>query len=501
MLTQSRLKMPGACCADFRRTLTLLRRLCVAAFFAAQFSALMWSQAPRGSALLSALSEHRYAEAVQIANSALKAHPADSWLWTLRGMALEGAGEIAASLESLNKALSFDARYVPALKAASQVAYQHHDPRALAYLGRLLALRPDEAAAHAMAGVLDYEAHNCTGAIAHFQKSAQFVLSTETSATEYAACLLQQHRTADAIELLKQAHARFPASRVLRYDLGLAQTENGQNAEALATLQPAPDDDSEILNLRASVESSAGNLNAAFLDLKRAVEMDTQIERNYLDMALLCLDHNQEQRAVDVLTVGILHLPQDAVLYAVRGIAYAELSRYDDAEKDFGQARELDPKGAFSELAHSVLYAERNQPEQLEQSLRQQVHKTPDDPVMNTLLAEMLIRRGALPSTPEFSEAKAAVAQALKRNPQYVEALILQAKIDSDENDLAGALDALERAAKVEPDNHAVLNQELLILRKLGRKQDSARVAQQLKNLVEKGAHREQDAVRITPGR
>jgi tetratricopeptide (TPR) repeat protein len=129
MLTQSRLKMPGACCADFRRTLTLLRRLCVAGFFAAQFSALMWSQAPRGSALLSALSEHRYAEAVQIANSALKAHPADSWLWTLRGMALEGAGETAASLESLNKALSFDARYVPALKAASQVAYQHHDSR------------------------------------------------------------------------------------------------------------------------------------------------------------------------------------------------------------------------------------------------------------------------------------------------------------------------------------------------------------------------------------
>ena len=108
----------------------MLRRLCMAVFFAALFSALMWSQAPRGSALLSALSEHRYAEAVQIANSALKAHPADPWIWTLRGMALEGAGETTASLKSLNKALSLDAQYIPALKAASQVAYQHHDPRA-----------------------------------------------------------------------------------------------------------------------------------------------------------------------------------------------------------------------------------------------------------------------------------------------------------------------------------------------------------------------------------
>jgi tetratricopeptide (TPR) repeat protein len=478
----------------------MLRRLCRSVFFAASFSLLMWSQAPPGSALLSALNEHRYAEAVQIADSALKTHPADPWLWTLRGMALEGAGETAASLESLNKALSLDARYAPALKAASQIAYQHHDPRASAFLGRLLALYPDQAAAHAMAGVLDFEAHNCTAAIAHFQKSAQFVLSTETSATEYAACLLKEHRTADAIELLKRAHALFPASRNLRYDLGLAQTENGQSADALATLQPAPDDDPGILNLRASIESSAGNLNAAFLDLKRAVEMDTQAERNYLDMALLCLDHNQEQRAADVLTVGIVHLPQDAVLYAVRGIAYAELSRYDDAEKDFGKARDLDPKGSFSELAHSVLYAEKNQPEQVEQSLRQQLHRTPDDPVLNTFLADLLMRQGASPSTPEFSEAKAAVAHALKTNPQYAEALILQAKIDSDENNLAGALDALERAAKVEPDNHTVLNQMLLILRKLGRKQDSVRVAQRLKNLVEEDARREQDAIRTTPG-
>lgn len=501
MLTQSRLKMPGVYCAGFQRTPAMLRRLCIVVFFAALFSALMWSQAPRGSALLSALNEHRYAEAVQIADSALKAHPADPWLWTLRGIALDGAGETTASLKSLNKALSLDAQYIPALKAASQVAYQHHDPRASAFLSRLLALHPGEAAAHAMAGVLDFEAHNCTGAIAHFQKSAQFVLSTETSATEYAACLLKEHSTVDAIELLKRAYARFPASRVLRYDLGLVQSENGQNADALATLQPAPDDDPGILNLRASVESSAGDLNAAFLDLKRAAEMDPLVERNYLDMALLCLDHNQEQRAADVLTVGIVHLPKDAVLYAVRGIAYAELSRYDDAEKDFGQAKELDPKGAFSELAHSVLYSEKNQPEQVEQSLRQQVHKAPDDPVMNTLLADLLIRQGALPSTPEFSEAKAAVAHALKGNPQYVEALILRAKIDSDENDFAGALDALERAAKVEPNNHTILNQELLIFRKLGRKQDSARVAQQLKNLVEENARSEQNAIRTAPGR
>jgi tetratricopeptide (TPR) repeat protein len=399
-------------------------------------------------------------------------------------------GKTQESLESFDKALSLDPQYIPALKAAAQFTYQNHNAKASKYLERLLTLRPNEATAHAMAGALDYKAHNCAGVIPHFEQSVQLVLSNEISATEFAACLLEEHRTADAVRILTQARTVYPQSRNLRYDLGLAQLEDGHIEEALATLQPAADDDAGILNLRASVESAAGNLDAAYADLKRAAEMNPKEERNYLDLALLCLDHDNEQLAVDVATVGIAHLPKDAAMYAVRGIAYAQLSKYDAAQEDFARATELDPGRPLGEVARSVLYDEMDQPEKAKQSLRQQLEKAPGDPVANTLFASLLIRQGAAPRTPELAEAKAALARALQTDPNAVEALILLGKVDLEEEDLPGALNALERAERLDPNNRSTLNQMLLILRKLGRTQDAARVAVRLTALLSADAQR-----------
>jgi tetratricopeptide (TPR) repeat protein len=466
-------------------------RLVFAAILLTSLSyAITWAQSPADIALLSDLNAHRYAEAAGKADSSLRGRPKDPWLWTVRGLAIGGLGKTQASLENFDKALSLDPEYIPALKAAAQLTYQSRDPKAQEYLKRLLALRPDEPTAHVMAGVLEYAAHNCTGSIQHFEQSVQLMLSNETAATEFAACLLHEHRTADAVRILIQAHTAHPASRNLRYDLGLAQLENGQYAEALATLQPAADDDAGILNLRASAESASGNLDAAYADLKRAAEMNPQEERNYLDLALLCLDHNHEQLAVDVTTVGIAHLPKDAVLYAVRGIAYAQLAKYDTAQDDFARATDLDPGGPLNEAARSVLYVEMDQPEKAKQSLRKQVEKAPGDAVANTLLANLLIHQGAALGTPELAEAQAALERALHANPNAVEALILLGKVDLEKEDLLGALDALERAERLDPDNRSTLNQMLLIFRKLGRRQDATRVAERLTALLSEDAQR-----------
>jgi len=475
----------------------LWRRLSVNLLFACQACAIAWTQTPADATLLSALNAHRYAEAAGMADASLSSRPTDPWLWTVRGMAMGGMGKTQASLESFDKALAIDPKYIPALKAASQLTYRNRDQQALKYLERLLTLSPDEAAAHAMFGVLEYEAHNCAGAIPHFEQSAQLILNNETSAAEYASCLLDAHRTADAVRVLSQARAAHPASRNLRYDLGLAQLEDGHGEDAIATLQPSPDDDAGIVNLRASAESAAGKLDAAYADFKRAAEMSPQEERNYLDLALLCLDHNRQQLAVDVATVGIAHLPQDAALYGVRGIALAELAKYDAAQEDFTRATELDPAKPLGDVARSVLYVETDQPEKAKVSLREQLKKAPGDPVANTLLANLLIHQGAAPATAEFEEAKTALVRALQADPNALEALILLGKLDIQGSDLNGALSALERAERLDPNNRTTLNQMLLILRKLGRAQDAARVAERLTALLSEDAQkRNQQPVR-----
>ncbi len=468
---------------------------------AALLTAALSAQTSGDSALLSDLSAHHYAEAVALADKTLQTRPNDPWLLTVRGMALDGMDNASASLASYDRALRFKPDYLPALKGAAQLTYRRHDARASSYLRRLLALDPGETAAHAMMGVLEFEAHNCTAAIAQFQASAGVVVSREASATEYASCLMESKRTGDAITVLKQARGYFPSSRNLRYDLGLAQEQNGDSASALETLTPAPDDDPGILNLRASVEAATGNLDAAFLDLRHAVEMNPKEPRNYVDMALLCLDHDQDQRAADVMTVGIEQLPENASFYAIRGIAYAELSKFDDAGKDFTRSAELDPRSAFGQLAHNILYVERSQPEKAKEALQNQARERPGDPVANILLADLLLQQGATPGKSEWEDAKAAIARALKVKPDSVDALNLQGQIDFEENRLDAASAILERARQLDPDNPTTLNRLLIVDKRLGREQEAKNVANRLKSLLSAAARRDQDGMRTSAAR
>jgi len=481
--------------------LSVFSRTCINFVMAGVFSFAGAAQSTADSSLVAAIGAGHYSEAVHIVDASLRSRPQDPWLWTMRGMALDGLGDSAASLKSLDKALTLNPKYVPALKAASQFAYRHHNPSAFGYLHRLLAIRPDEPAANAMAGVLEYEAHNCVRAILHFEKSTQLVLSEETSATEYASCLFSEHRVADSVSVLEQAFRLHPSSRNLRYDLALAEAESGHGADALSTLQSSEDNDSGMLNLRASIESAAGDPAAAFADLGRAAEMSPQEERNYLDMALLCLDHEQQQRAVGSLSLGIARLPKAAALYAVRGIAYAQLSKYEEAEQDFTKATELDPRSSFGKVARTVLDMETEKPEAAKQSLLNQLKKDPNNPETNALLADLLIHQGAGPATPEFAQAKAAALQALEKKPDSIDTLNLMGKIECDEDNLAGALPYFERAYKLDPQNHATLNQMLLIYRKLGRKEDAARVADELKSSFAQEARQSADAFRAAPAR
>lgn len=459
------------------------------------------AQSANDGALIAALNEHRYSEAVELADASLKSRPADPWLWTVRGIALDGTGNHEASLKSLNKALALQPRFVPALKAASQFSYQHHDAMASEYLQRLLLLQPKEPAAHAMAGVLEFEAHHCARAIPHFLAGAELVLDEEASATEYASCLITGHRVSDAVSVLQQALALHPSSRNLRYDLALAQFEGGDVALALSTLQNAADSDSGMLNLRASLEEAAANPAAAFADLERAAQLSPFDERNYLDMALLCLDHEQQQRAVESLSRGIANLPHAAQLFAIRGIAYAEMSRYDEARRDFAQASALDPKGAFGPVAHGVLDMETQNPEAAKQSLLRQLEKNPNDPAANTLLADLLLHQGAQPSTPQFEQARVALGRALAQKPDSVEALNLMGTIEFDRDKPDAALPYFEKAAHLDPRNRTALNQMLLIYRKLGRKPDAARIADQLKSSFARESRQSQEGFRTATAR
>jgi tetratricopeptide (TPR) repeat protein len=319
----------------------------------------------------------------------------------------------------------------------------------------------------------------------YFDRSNQEIYQSTHALTEFADCLVKDQRPADAAQALARGVQFHPDSVQLKYDLAVAELQAHKPADAIAVLAPLSTvKDSELLNLLASAYIQANQPDAAFSTLEAAIEIQPMDERNYMDLAILCLEHNQEDRAVMAAAAGIARIPKAASLYLIRGVAYAQLAKYDQAESDFVAAAQIEPDQPHSTIAMSLLYSDRNQIDKEKDLLNRQLRATPNDAVANYLLADLLIRSGAEPGQPAFTEAQAHLARSLKSKPDSAEAQILMGKLLEQQNDLPNALKHYDLALTTEPDSRSALDRKFVLLRKLHRNQDAAEILSHLKAVL-----------------
>ena len=454
------------------------------------------------NAIAAAVSAHQNTQALHLLEPLLKAHPQDPSLWTLRGMALDTAEQTKESIESFDKALSIDKIYLPALKGASQTAYLRGDPRASDYVQRLLAVAPANEVANAMAGAIAYQSKDCAGTVRYFERSADEVIKNSHALAEFSDCLVKQDELARAIAVLSRGSQLHPESVQIKYNLALVQMRNHHPAEAILILEPlAAARDSQLLNLLASAYAQCNRPDDAFRTLENAILISPEDETNYLDLAILCLDHNQENRSVAAASAGISRIPNAATLYLMRGVAYAQLADYEKAEKDFTVAAQIDPNQSHSTIAMSLLYSDRNQVDKEKALLEHQLKVTPNDAVANYLMADILVREGAEPGQSQFKEARADLVKSLAAQPDSAEAQVLMGALCQQEANFSEALDHFNLALKTEPDNRSALDHKLMVLRKLHRNSEAAEVGEHLKRLLNNQVQRERAAtqVRLNP--
>lgn len=445
-----------------------------------------------------ALNAHQYAEALHLLEPLLQSSPKDASLWTLRGVGLDGQGHTRESLASFNHALALDGSFLPALEGAAQSAYLHNDPKALHYVENLLTHAPENEVANAMAGALTYQSHECGKSVTYYERSKEQVYRDRRAVDEFADCLLKDQQAQRAVAVLSHAVELYPESIQFKYNLAVAQLKNGQPEKAVDVLSPLSSvKDADLLNLLALAYEQAKRPDDAFRVLEKAIETDPQDETNYLDLAILCLEHNQEQRSVLAATAGIARIPKASSLYLIRGVAYAQLATYDKAESDFMTAAELEPNQPHSTIAMSLLLSDRNELDKEKALLTRQLSVTPNDAVTNYMLADLLIRSGALPHQPDFDKALMHLRKSLAAKPDSAEAQILMAKLLTQNGNYAEALSHIEVALRAEPNNQSALNRKFVLLRKLHRDGEATQVLSQLKTVLNDDLKHENAASKV----
>ncbi len=117
----------------------------------------------------------------------------------------------------------------------------------------------------------------------------------------------------------------------------------------------------------------------------------------------------------EIAAVGLQNIPKSAKLYALRAAIYAQQGNSACRGGRLGKGRHAGAGPIVGSVGLSLLLRESAKLPEAEAIIRQKLKTAPNDATLNYLLADMLIRGGAEPDLPAFTEA---VALLKKHSPQ-----------------------------------------------------------------------------------
>jgi len=214
------------------------------------------------------------------------------------------------------------------------------------------------------------------------------------------------------------------------------------------------------------------------------VDLAPTDERNYLDLAALCIDHNAPEIGLEVLDTGLRNVPNSARLLTIRGAILANMGKTEAAQKDFEEASRAQPDSFYGTIGLSVLLAENERLAEAEILLRKRLRNAPHDAVLNYLFADVLLRQGALPGTPAFREARRALDLSVREQPGFAKSHVALGRLYLKAGEADSAVRELQIAVRQDPRSPTALSQLMLALRKLGRTGEAGAVAAQLNELL-----------------
>lgn len=455
------------------------------------------SPPPTPQSVVQALQSHDNARALRLAQDLARAHPTDPRAWTLQGIALQRLDRPQESLRAFEHALAIDPNNVVTLEAAAQLEFHADSPKAASFLERLLRLNPQDETSHAMMGALAFQRKDCAAAVTHYQKSPRVISNNVPALVEFGACLFHLDRYPEAVPVFQRISELQPGNADSLYNLGLVQFHAHQYGDAIQTLRPLTEGAAEkarALNLVAAAYEANQQTPQAVAALQRAIALAPDEVDNYLDMATLSLDHGAFKVGVDVVNAGLHAVPDSAPLYLERGVLEVQMAHYDEADADFRKAAALNPRQNDSSVALGISLLQENKLDESVRVVKQRLAKAPGDPVLNYLLAELLIRSGVQPGTPSFRQAEAAAYRAVRSKPDFTLARDVLTELYLREGKMCPAEATSRLALKSDPDDQPALYHLILCLRKKGDRTELPQLVQRLAEVASK--LREQEQVR-----
>ncbi|HTS07590.1 MAG TPA: tetratricopeptide repeat protein [Candidatus Eisenbacteria bacterium] len=446
-----------------------------------------------------ALQLNEFDHALELLRPALQRFPSSDELWVMQGVAYARKGQKKEALDSFHTAVKISPNNVQALHAVIQAEYNDGDARAIPLLEHLLKLRPEESMSHAMLAVLEYQQGRCREAVIHFEKADSIFDQQIPALHAYATCLVKLRKLDSAAEVLQRALALNPDDKRERQLLACLQVMIKKPEAALVTLRPLFADDhveAATLELASAAYEDTHDTEKAVSSLQQAILLDPQNVQFYLDFAALSAAHQSFQVGIGVVNDGIELQPKAAALYFARGMLYAQVAEYEKSQADFERAYALDPTQSLTAAAQGLSAVQQNDLDRALSNVQEKLASRPKDPILLYLKADILVQKGAEPSSAEFRTAMRSARSAVALRPTLAPARAVLAKLYLQAGDYSAAVLECRKALEIDPKDQTSLYHLIQALRKSGKTSELPELLKRLALLRQEASKEEREQYR-----
>jgi tetratricopeptide (TPR) repeat protein len=448
--------------------------------------------------IISALRNQQFDKARKLLRTALIQSPNDAQLWTMQGVANDGAGNKKEALISFRHALRLSPDNIPALQGAAQIEFDTQDPAGIPLLEHLISLHPDDLTSQGMLAILQYQQGDCASAVVHFEKAAPLFESKLPALQVYGSCLVKLKRFDQATDVFARALALDPGDRRGRQILAAVQLMAHQQDQAIVTLSPllGSNADAPTLELSSTAYEDAHDTEKAVDAIRQAILIDPYNVNLYVDFAALSSSHQSFQVGINVVNDGIALQPKAAPLYFARGVLYVQLADYDMAQADFEKAYDLYPSQSLSIAAQGLAAVQQNDLGHALAGVQDKLTRKPNDPLLLYLEADILLQQGAEPGSPQFDTAMRSAKKAVELRPNLSPSRDVLAKLYLKTGQYTEAAAQCRKALEIDPKDQTAVYHLIQALRKTDEKSEITALLKQLALLRQQAALEEHEQYR-----
>ncbi|HEV2314221.1 MAG TPA: tetratricopeptide repeat protein [Candidatus Acidoferrales bacterium] len=303
--------------------------------------------------------------------------------------------------------------------------------------------------------------------------------------------LTQQGHFSEAIPHFLAAQGHVSDEYAVNFNLALCYVGTEQFGRAIhvfSTLKANGHDTAAVNSLLAQAYVGTGQDKEAFRAFQQAVKQTPEDEKLYMLVAEECMDRQAYDLGLDVLNIGLRHLPNSSRLHYERGVFFSFENESDPATADFDLASKLSPgSDIFYMAAGQKALLDGNIPGAVRVA-REGIKGGHGNYILLTIFGKAVVQSGVSAAEPEFREAQAALEKSVAERPNYAESRAALGELYLMAGRVDDAIADLEVARKLAPDDASVYSHLAIAYRRKGDAEAAKRMLAALAELNQEQA-------------